>query len=51
MLPDVLPDKAYDNRQLLFVGSDFHRKGGSLLLEAFRAILPRPAPTLALSEN
>lgn len=37
--PEPQADKRYDNRELLFVGADFQRKGGPLLLRAFRAVL------------
>jgi starch synthase len=37
-IPDVPADKRYDNKQLLFIGVDFARKGGPLLLEAFARV-------------
>src|SRR5262249_3917700 len=40
-IPDVLPDKTYDTKQILFIGIDFSRKGGPLLLKAFQQVLAR----------
>ena len=38
--PAALPDNAgYSNRTILFVGIDWERKGGPLLVEAFRKVL------------
>jgi glycosyltransferase involved in cell wall biosynthesis len=37
-VPEPLPDKRYDTKQLLFIGADFVRKGGRQLLEAFRHV-------------
>jgi glycosyltransferase involved in cell wall biosynthesis len=37
--PDSLPDNAnYSNRTILFVGVDWERKGGPLVVEAFRKV-------------
>ncbi len=37
--PDAPPDNAgYSNRTILFVGVDWERKGGPLLIEAFRMV-------------
>ena len=37
--PDALPDNAnYSNRTILFVGVDWERKGGPLVVEAFRKV-------------
>ncbi len=38
MIPEPLPDKRYDNREVLFIGIDFPRKGGWELLKAFRGV-------------
>jgi starch synthase len=38
-VPAYQSGKAYDNGELLFVGIDFPRKGGWVLLEAFRSVL------------
>jgi alpha-maltose-1-phosphate synthase len=38
-IPDPFPDKRYDTKQILFIGQDFTRKGGPLLLKAFRQVL------------
>lgn len=37
-LPQVAFDKVYDGRTILFVGGNFERKGGGVLLEAFRKV-------------
>ena len=37
-LPAPAPDKDFDSRKLLFLGSDFERKGGIELLHAFRRV-------------
>lgn len=37
-MPDVSPNKAYDNKRLLFIGANFQRKGGSQLLQAFQRV-------------
>jgi glycosyltransferase involved in cell wall biosynthesis len=37
-IPQVFPDKWYDTKQILFIGVDFARKGGPLLLKAFREV-------------
>lgn len=37
-LPPERPDKAYDNGQILFIGVEFARKGGLLLLDAFAKV-------------
>ena len=34
-IPEYFPDKKYDERNILFIGVDFARKGGRQLLEAF----------------
>ena len=40
--PDDLPDNGgYSNRKILFVGIDWERKGGPILLEAFRQVLEK----------
>jgi glycosyltransferase involved in cell wall biosynthesis len=40
--PDSLPDNAgYSNRTILFVGIDWERKGGPLLVEAFGKVLEK----------
>jgi len=31
-------NQAYDGKTILFVGNDFERKGGTVLLEAFRTV-------------
>ncbi len=36
--PDPVPDKDYTAPRLLFIGSEFTRKGGPQLLEAFRIV-------------
>jgi starch synthase len=40
-IPDPVDDRAWDARQILFVGVDFLRKGGPQLLRAFKAIRER----------
>jgi len=37
-VPVAQPDKHYDTKEILFVGSDFARKGGYELLRAFRCV-------------
>ncbi|MDE3106229.1 MAG: glycosyltransferase family 4 protein [Acidobacteriota bacterium] len=37
-LPPENPDKRYDTPRILFVGKEFERKGGLVLLQAFRAV-------------
>ena len=37
-IPEVVPAKRYDTKQILFIGADFERKGGQQLLNAFRHI-------------
>jgi glycosyltransferase involved in cell wall biosynthesis len=37
-IPPVFPDKRYDTKEILFIGVDFQRKGGMLLLKAFREV-------------
>jgi glycosyltransferase involved in cell wall biosynthesis len=37
-LPPYVPGKRYDNREVLFIGVDFPRKGGWELLRAFRGV-------------
>jgi glycosyltransferase involved in cell wall biosynthesis len=40
--PDAPPDNAgYSNRTILFVGVDWERKGGPVLVEAFRKVLEK----------
>jgi len=40
-LAEPLPHKAYDGRTILFIGKEFERKGGPLLVEAFRVVRAR----------
>ena len=40
-LPDYLPDKSYETREVLFIGVDFARKGGWQLLKAFQGVRGR----------
>jgi starch synthase len=40
-VPEYVPDKRYDSREVLFIGVDFPRKGGRELLEAFRMVRRR----------
>jgi glycosyltransferase involved in cell wall biosynthesis len=40
-VPEPVPGKRYDNREVLFVGVDFPRKGGWDLLKAFRGVRGR----------
>jgi glycosyltransferase involved in cell wall biosynthesis len=48
-VPAYREGKRYDRQELLFIGKDFERKGGWVLLEAFRAVRDRcPAATLHL---
>lgn len=50
-MPDVevLPERDYSNPDILFVGRDFDRKGGTVLLDAFKIIKRnRPDATLTL---
>ena len=37
-IPDIVPQKDYTRNRLLFIGTEFARKGGPLLLEAFRLV-------------
>lgn len=37
--------------RILFVGGDFHRKGGALLLEAFQALAPRSAELVLVTRS
>lgn len=37
-IPEALPHKRYDTREILFIGVDFARKGGWELLKAFHAV-------------
>lgn len=39
--PDYVEDKPYDSLELLFIGVDFDRKGGTLLLNAFKTVRER----------
>jgi len=44
-----LPHAAYDAKRILFIGSEFERKGGPLLLDAFRRLRAEmPDATLAI---
>ena len=46
--PDLLPDNAnYSSQTILFVGIDWERKGGPVLVEAFREVLQK-LPTARL---
>jgi len=46
-IPEYYPNKAYDSNELLFIGVDFNRKGGPLLLRAFKLLRRRfPAAKL-----
>jgi alpha-maltose-1-phosphate synthase len=59
-LPEVPAAKPYDNKKLLFIGANFRRKGGELLLQAFPRVRaahptaelyivgPRTAPAAAM---
>ena len=38
-IPERFPNKRYDSKQILFIGQNFVRKGGPLLLKAFREVL------------
>jgi len=38
-IPEPISDKRYDTKQILFIGESFARKGGPLLLKAFREVL------------
>ncbi len=40
-LPRVSPGKQYDKQEILFVGSDFQRKGGAVLLAALAPVRQR----------
>src|SRR6266545_6942356 len=40
-IPEFIPDKRYDTREVLFIGIDFPRKGGWELLQAFRGVTGR----------
>lgn len=35
----MIKNKNYENKNILFIGVDFERKGGNILLEAFRLVL------------
>jgi glycosyltransferase involved in cell wall biosynthesis len=37
-MPEAVPDRRYDTKAVLFIGSDFERKGGPQLLAAFRRV-------------
>lgn len=37
-VPDYDPNKRYDCKKVLFIGADFRRKGGDVLLKAFRRV-------------
>lgn len=37
-VPETLPNKDYSNKEILFIGADFNRKGGELLVRAFKQI-------------
>lgn len=41
ILPEYVPDKRYDGREVLFIGVEFSRKGGWELLKAFKAVRER----------
>jgi alpha-maltose-1-phosphate synthase len=46
-IPEVRHEKDYSTQQILFVGVEFQRKGGPLVLEAFRRVrAARPSATL-----
>jgi glycosyltransferase involved in cell wall biosynthesis len=46
-IPEARHEKNYSTQQILFVGVEFHRKGGPLVLEAFRRVrAARPGATL-----
>jgi alpha-maltose-1-phosphate synthase len=46
-LPEPDPDKRYDTQEVLFIGIDFPRKGGDVLLRAFARVRERyPAAVL-----
>jgi glycosyltransferase involved in cell wall biosynthesis len=38
VIPDPVPEKSYRSAQILFIGTEFKRKGGPQLLEAFRTV-------------
>ena len=40
-IPEPVPGKRYDSREILFIGVDFPRKGGWELLEAFKRVRGR----------
>ncbi len=49
-IPSENPDKRYDTQEVLFVGADFERKGGHVLLKAFsRARQRHPEATLHIA--
>lgn len=49
-IPAAQPEKAYREPRLLFVGAEFARKGGPVLLEAFRKVRERlPAAELHIA--
>jgi alpha-maltose-1-phosphate synthase len=37
-MPNVLANKVYNNKKLLFIGANFNRKGGPQLLQAFQSV-------------
>jgi glycosyltransferase involved in cell wall biosynthesis len=43
VIPEPVPDKRYDSREILFIGVDFPRKGGWELLKAFKRVRTRIA--------
>jgi len=46
-IPEPIPNKRYDSREILFIGVEFQRKGGEELLRAFRNVVARyPDATL-----
>jgi glycosyltransferase involved in cell wall biosynthesis len=38
VIPEPIPDKSYRSSQILFIGTEFARKGGPQLLQAFRIV-------------
>jgi glycosyltransferase involved in cell wall biosynthesis len=40
-IPEPVPDRRYDTREVLFIGVEFQRKGGEELLRAFRGVVAR----------
>lgn len=50
LLAEPLPHARYDGQTILFIGSEFERKGGPLLLEAFTRVRARlPAARLIIA--